>query len=53
MPKTARSRPALEFKQVAARMVEGGQSIAAAARTLSVVYQALVNWVKAHRQDQL
>jgi transposase len=35
------------------RLVEGGQSIAAAARTLGVVDQTLFNWVKAQRQGQL
>ncbi len=43
-PKTApRARYTLEFKQEAVRLVEGGQSIAAAARTLGVVDQALFN----------
>ena len=53
MTKTARSRYTLEFKQEAVRLVEGGQSIAAAARTLGVVDQTLFNWVKAHRQGKL
>ena len=35
------------------RLVEGGQSIAAAARTLGVVDQTLFNWVNAQRQGQL
>ena len=47
MTKTARARYTLEFKQEAVRLVEGGQSIAAAARTLGVVDQTLFNWVKA------
>ena len=37
MTKTSRGRYTLEFKQVAVRLVEAGQSIAAAARTLGVV----------------
>ena len=49
MTKTTRARYTLEFKQEAVRLVEGGQSIAAAARTLGVVEQTLHNWVKAHR----
>ena len=53
MTKTARSRYTLEFKQEAVRLVEGGQSIAAAARTLGVVDQTLFNWIKAHRQGKL
>ena len=36
MTKTSRARYTLEFKQEAVRLVEGGQSIAAAARTLGV-----------------
>jgi transposase len=47
----ARARYTLEFKQEAVRLVEGGQSIAAAARTLGVV--DLFNWVKAKRQGKL
>ena len=43
----------LEFKQEAVRLVEGGQSIAAVARTLGVVDQTLFNWVKAQRQGKL
>ena len=51
--KTTRARYTLEFKQEAVRLVEGGQGIAAAARTLGVVEQTLHNWVKAHRQGKL
>ena len=53
MTKTTRARYTLEFKQEAARLVEAGQSIAAAARTLGVVEQTLFNWVKAQRQGRL
>ena len=53
MTKTSRARYTLEFKQEAARLVEAGQSIAAAARTLGVVEQTLFNWVKAQRQGRL
>src|SRR3990167_9051197 len=53
MTKTSRARYTLEFKQEAVRLVEGGQSIAAAARTLGVVDQTLFNWVKAHKQGNL
>jgi transposase-like protein len=38
-----------EFKQEAVRLVESGQSQAAAARSLGVVEQTLRNWIKAHR----
>jgi len=34
-------------------MVESGQSIAAAARSLGVVEQTLYNWVKAQREGPL
>jgi len=53
MTKMARARYTLEFKQEAVRLVEAGQSIAAAARTLGVADQTLFNWVKAHRQGKL
>ena len=53
MIKTTRARYTLEFKQEAARLVEAGQSIAAAARTLGVVEQTLFNWVKAQCQGRL
>ena len=47
MTKTVRARYTLEFKQEAVRLVTGGQSIAAAARSLGLVEQTLFNWVKA------
>ena len=50
---TTRARYTLEFKQKAVRLVEGGQSIAAAARTVGVVDQTLFNWVKAHLAGKL
>ena len=53
MTKTTRARYTLEFKQEAVRLVEGGQSIAAAARTFGVVEQTLFNWVKAQREGKL
>jgi transposase len=53
MTKTTRARYTLEFKQEAVRLVEGGQSIAAAARALGVVDQTLFNWVKAKREGKL
>ncbi len=48
-----RARYTLEFKQEAVRLVESGQSIAGAARSLGVVDQTLFNWVKASRQGRL
>jgi transposase len=53
MTKANRGRYTLEFKQEAVRLVESGQSIAAAARSLGVVDQTLFNWVKAHREGKL
>ena len=53
MTKATRARYTLEFKQEAVRMVESGQSIAAAARSLGVVEQTLYNWVKAQREGRL
>jgi transposase len=53
MTKTVRARYTLEFRQEAVRLVEGGQSIAAAARSLGVVEQTLFNWVKAKRQGKV
>ena len=43
----------LKFKQEAVRLVTGGQSIAAAARSLGVVEKTLFNWVKADRLNRL
>jgi len=53
MTKTVRARYTLEFRQEAVRLVEGGQSIAAAARSVGVVEQTLFNWVKAKRQGKV
>jgi transposase len=53
MTKVTRAQYTLEFKQEAVRMVESGQSMAAAARTLGVVEQTLYNWVKAKREGRL
>jgi transposase len=43
----------LEFKQEAVRLVESGQTMAAAARSLGVVEQTLGNWIKLHRAGAL
>src|SRR5881398_1732874 len=43
----------VEFKQEAVRLVESGQSVAEAARSLGVVEQTLSNWVKAKREGKL
>ena len=51
--KAARAGYTLEFKQEAVRLVESGQSIAAAARNIGIAEQTLFNWVKAQRQGRL
>jgi transposase len=53
MTRATRAQYTLEFKQEAVRLVESGQSIAAAARSLGVVEQTLYNWVKAKREGRL
>ena len=53
MTKSTRARYTLEYKQEAVRLVESGQTIAAAARSLGLIEQTLYNWVKAHRQGEL
>lgn len=42
-----------EFKQEAVRLVESGQRVSEAARSLGVVEQTLSNWVKAHKAGKL
>jgi transposase len=53
MTKAKRARYTLEFKQEAVRLVESGQTIAAAARSVGMVEQTLFNWVKASREGTL
>ena len=53
MTKGTRGRYTLEFKQEAVRLVESGQTMAAAARSLGVVEQTLGNWIKLHRAGRL
>lgn len=42
-----------EFKLEAVRLVESGQSIAEAARSLGIVEQTLWNWIKAYKAGKL
>jgi transposase len=53
MTKSKRGRYTLEFKQEAVRLVESGQTMAVAARSLGVVEQTLGNWIKLHRAGRL
>jgi transposase len=53
MNKTVRAKYTLEFKREAVRLVENGQTIAGASRSLGVIEQTLFNWVKAHRNGAL
>jgi transposase len=48
-----RGRYTLEFKLEAVRLVESGQGIAEASRSLGVVEQTLANWVKLSRAGKL
>jgi transposase len=51
--KIPRKAYTLEFKQEAVRLVEFGQRVADAARSLGVIEQTLSKWVKAHRARRL
>jgi len=53
MVKIPRKAYTLEYKQEAVRLVESGQKVSAAARSLGIVEQTLSNWVKAHRAGKL
>src|ERR1035437_8378494 len=53
MTKGTRGRYTLEFKQEAVRLVESGQTMSAASRSLGVVEQTLGNWIKLHRAGRL
>ena len=53
MTKATRGRYTLEFKQEAVRLVESGQSQAAAARSLGVVEQTLGQLGREHRAGTL
>jgi transposase len=53
MVRIPRKAYTLEFKQEAVRLVESGQRVSEAARSLGIVEQTLANWVKAHRTGKL
>ena len=50
---SAWARCTREFKLEAVRMLDKGESIAAASRSLAVVDQTLGNWVKLHQSGKL
>ena len=43
----------LEFKQEAVRLVQGGETVAAAAKSLGISGQTLHNWVKTNAAGRL
>jgi len=53
MERLPRKAYTYEFKKEAVRLVESGQGVAEAARSLGVVEQTLSNWIKAHKAGKL
>jgi transposase len=53
MKDTIRGQYKFEFKQEAVRLVQGGETVAAAAKSLGISGQTLHNWVKANAAGQL
>ena len=53
MERLSRKIYTYEFKLEAIRLVESGQSIAEAARSLGIVEQTLWNWIKTHKSGKL
>jgi transposase len=53
MVKMPRKAYTLNLKQEAVRLIESGQRVSEAARSLGVVAQTLSNWVKAHLAGKL
>ena len=53
MVRIPRKAYTLEYKQEAVRLVESGQRVSEAARSLGIVEQTLANWVKARRVGKL
>jgi len=53
MARSSRARDTLEYKLEAVRMVNGGQSLAAASKILGIADQTLNDWVKAEREGRV
>ena len=53
MERIPRNTYTYEFKLEAVRLVESGQSIASAARSLGIIEQTLRNWIHAHKTGRL
>jgi transposase len=53
MERLPRKAYTYEFKPEAVRLVECGQSVTEAARSLGVIEQTLSNWIKAHKSGKL
>lgn len=53
MERLPRKAYTYEFKLEAVRLVESGQSVAEASRSLGVVEQTLSNWIRAHKAGKL
>ena len=53
MERLPRKAYTYEFKMEAVRLVESGQSLSQAARTLGVTEQTLFNWIKADKAGKL
>jgi transposase-like protein len=53
MVKIPRKVYKLDFKQEAVRLVEWGQRVSEAARSVGILEQTVANWVKAHRANKL
>ena len=53
MERLARKAYTYEFKMEAVRLVESGQRVSEAARSLGIVEQTLRNWIKAHKGGKL
>ena len=53
MVKVPRKAYTLEYKHEAVRLVESGQGVSEAARSLGIAEQTLSNWIRLHRAGKL